>query len=92
MATAMCYVKRLQNHCHVSRMCALEKELKRVKQRVLVPLTKSGTAVGTPSLAQGEAEQDPQREEENGAQDAQASEVIFQNAHPAGWTATNHHY
>lgn len=49
----------------------------------LVPLTKGGAAVGTPSLAQREAEEDAQREEEDGTQDPQAGEVVFQDPHSA---------
>lgn len=43
----------------------------------LVPLAERGTAVGTPSLTQCEAEEDTQGEEEDGTQDPQASEVIL---------------
>lgn len=58
----------------------------------LVSLTKSGPTVGTSSLTQCNAEQDAQRKEEDGTQDAQACEVIFQDPHSAGRTATHHHH
>lgn len=46
-------------------------------------LAEGGAAVGTPSLAQCEAEEDAQGEEEDGTQDPQAGEVVFQDAHSA---------
>lgn len=48
----------------------------------LVPLAEGGAAVWTPSLTQGKAEQEPQGEEEDGAEDPQACEVILQDADP----------
>lgn len=58
----------------------------------LVPLAKGGATVGTPSLAQREAEEDTQREEEDGTQDPQAGEVVLQNPDSAGRAAAyNHH-
>lgn len=48
----------------------------------LVPLAESGAAVWTPSLTQGKAEKEPQGEEEDGAEDPQACEVILQDADP----------
>lgn len=59
---------------------------------ILVPLTKGGTTVGTPSLTQRQAEEDTEREEDDGTQDPQAGEVVLQHAHPAGWTAPHHHH
>lgn len=58
----------------------------------LVSLTKSGPTVGTSSLTQCNAEQNAQRKEEDGAQDAQAREVILQDPHSAGRTAAHHHH
>lgn len=75
----------------VLSVCAFEKEQKHVGDG-LVSLAKSGTTVGTPSLAQCKAEEDPEGEEEDGTQDAQACEVILQDAHSACWTAAHHHY
>lgn len=48
----------------------------------LVPLAKGGATVWTPSLTQGKAEQEPQGEEEDGAEDPQACEVVLQDANP----------
>lgn len=48
----------------------------------LVPLAEGGAAVWTPSLTQGKAEQEPQGEEEDGAEDPQTCEVILQHADP----------
>lgn len=70
-------------------MCAVKQEQMRAGNS-LVSLTKSGPTVGTSSLAQCKAEQDAQGKEEDGAQDAQTREVIFQDPHSAGWTATHH--
>lgn len=58
----------------------------------LVPLAEGGATVGTSSLTQREAEEDAQREEEDGAEDPQTGEVILQDAHPAGWTSSHHHH
>lgn len=58
----------------------------------LVPLAEGGATVGTPSLTQCEAEEDTQREEEDGTQDPQASEVVLQDTNSAGRTASHHHY
>lgn len=49
----------------------------------LVRLAKSGSAVGTPSLPQGQAEENAQGEEENGTHDPQTGEVLLQHSHPA---------
>lgn len=51
--------------------------------RALVPLAEGGAAVGAASLPQREAEEEAQREEEDGTQDPQAGEVILQDADPA---------
>lgn len=59
---------------------------------VLVPLAEGGATVGTPSLTQGEAEEETQGEEEDGTQDPQTGEVILQDAHPASRAASHHHY
>lgn len=72
-------------------MCAVKQE-QMCAGNYLVSLTKSGPTVGTPSLAQCNAEQDAQGKKEDGAQDAQAREVIFQDPHSAGGTATHHHH
>lgn len=58
----------------------------------LVPLAEGCATVGTPSLTQREAEEEPQGEEEDGTQDPEASEVILQDTNSAGRTASNHHY
>lgn len=58
----------------------------------LVPLAEGGATVGTPSLTQCEAEEEPQGEEEDGTQDPQASEVVLQDTDSAGRTASDHHY
>lgn len=58
----------------------------------MVPLAEGGATVGTPSLTQCKAEQDAQREEENGAKDPETGEVILQDAHSAGRTSSHHHY
>lgn len=58
----------------------------------LVPLAEGGATVGTPSLTQSEAEEDAQREEEDGTKDPQTGEVILQDAHSASRTASHHHY
>lgn len=58
----------------------------------LVPLAEGGATVGTPSLTQCEAEEETQGEEEDGAQDPQASEVILQDTNSAGGAAPYHHY
>lgn len=63
-----------------------------LENKCLVPLTKSGPTVGTPSLTQRKAKQDAQRKEEDGAQDTQAREVVFQDPHSAGRTASHHHH
>ncbi len=52
----------------------------------LVPLAEGGATVGTPSLTQCEAEEDPQGEEEDGTQDTEASEVILQDTNPTKHT------
>lgn len=72
-------------------VCAVKYEQMCVRNG-LVPLTKSGPTVGTPSLTQCKAEQDAQGKEEDGAQDAQACEVIFQDPHSAGRAATHYHH
>lgn len=54
----------------------------------LVPLAEGGATVGTPSLAQREAEEEPEGEEEDGTQDPQAGEVILQDTDSATHTHT----
>lgn len=49
----------------------------------LVRLAKSGSAVGTPPLPQGQTEENAQGEEDNGTQDPQTGEVLLQHPHPA---------
>lgn len=49
----------------------------------LVRLAKSGSAVRTPPLPQGQTEENSQREEENGTHDPQTGEVLLQHTHPA---------
>lgn len=75
-------------------VCAVKQEQRCVKKKEmgLVPLTKSGPTVGTPSLAQRKAKQDAQGKEEDGTQDTQTREVIFQDPHSAGRTASHHHH
>lgn len=58
----------------------------------LVPLAEGGATVGTPSLAQREAEEEPEGEEEDGTQNPQAGEVILQDTDSAGRAAPHHHY
>lgn len=55
----------------------------------LVPLAEGGAAVGTPSLTQCEAEKETKGEEEDGAHDPQASEVILQDTNSATHTHTH---
>lgn len=55
---------------------------------LLVRLAEGGAAVGAPSLAQREAEEEAQGEEEDGAQDSQAGEVVLQDADSADGTAS----
>lgn len=55
----------------------------------LVRLAEGGATVGTPSLAQREAEEEAQGEEEDGTQDSQAGEVVLQDADSAGGTASS---
>ena len=50
-----------------------------------------GATVGTPSLTQREAEEDPQGEEEDGTHDPQAGEVILQDPDSATHTHTHTH-
>lgn len=57
-----------------------------------VALAKSGTTVGAPPLAQSEAEEDANGEEEDGTQDAQAGEVVLQHPNPAGRAAPYHNH
>lgn len=52
----------------------------------LVPLAEGGATVGTPSLAQREAEEEPEGEEEDGTQNPQAGEVILQDTDSATHT------
>lgn len=49
----------------------------------VVPLAESGSAVGTPPLPQGQTEEDPQGEEQNGTHDSQTGEIILQHPHSA---------
>lgn len=91
MATAMCNIKndnkkspKMLDYMSVC-VCACE-------ICDLVPLAKAGATVGTPSLTQGEAEEDTEGEEEDGTQDPQASEVILQDPNSAGRAASHHHY
>lgn len=49
----------------------------------LVHLAKSGSAVGTSPLPQGQTEENAEREEENGTHDPQTGEVLLQHTHPA---------
>lgn len=58
----------------------------------MVPLAEGGATVGTPSLTQRKAEDEPQGEEDDGTQDPQASEVIFQDTNSAGGAASHHHH
>lgn len=57
--------------------------------RALVRLAEGGATVGTPPLAQREAEEEAQGEEEDGTQDSQAGEVVLQDADSAGGTASS---
>lgn len=55
-------------------------------------LPEGGATVGASPLAQSEAEEDADGEEEDGTQDAQAGEVVLQHPNPAGRTAPYHHH
>lgn len=49
----------------------------------LVPLTEGGATVGTSSLTQREAEEEPQGEEEDGTEDPQAGKIVLKDADSA---------
>lgn len=55
----------------------------------LVPLSKGGATVGTPSLTQCEAEEDAEGEEDDGTQYPQAGEVVLQDSNPETQTGEN---
>lgn len=48
------------------------------------PLGEGGSAVGAPSLPQGEAADEPEGEQDDGQEDTQEGEGVLQNPDPAG--------
>lgn len=78
MATARCNIKGETK----GKMKEENSDVCRSVSR-LVRLAERGATVGTTSLSQREAEEDAQREEEDGTQDAQAGEVILEDADSA---------
>lgn len=54
------------------------------------PLGEDRSTVGAPSLPQREAAEEPERKQDDGQEDAQAGEAVFQDTNPADRAASDH--
>lgn len=57
---------------------------------MLFPLSKDCSTVGASSLPQCKAAEEPKRKQDDGQEDAQAGEAVFQDTNPADWAASDH--
>lgn len=54
------------------------------------PLSEDCSTVGAPSLPQRKAAEEPKRKQDDGQEDAQAGEAVFQDTNPADRAASDH--